>query len=64
MILVVAEGEEQAVRVIAALVAAAEHEERCHEHDGDLVAARRWRRLADDLADQLDAVTRTARRTP
>lgn len=60
MVIVLTDSEEEAVRLIDGLVAAAEHEERSC---GDRATARRYRRLADTIADQLEAVTRSARRT-
>jgi hypothetical protein len=51
MVIVISDSETEAVLVINGLVAAAEHEERCHA--GDQLAARRYRATADTIADQL-----------
>lgn len=51
MVIVLTDSEAEAIRVIDGLVAAAEHEERCP--GGDRHAARRYRRIADSIADQL-----------
>lgn len=60
MILVLAEGEDEALDLVAGLHAGADHEDMS---GGDRMAARRWRRLADAVADQVEAVTRCARET-
>lgn len=51
MLIVVTDSETDAVRLIDGLVAAAEHEETCI--GGDKRTARRYRNLADSIADQL-----------
>lgn len=59
MVIVMTDSEDEAVRVINALVTAAEHEEACA--GGDRVLARRYRRLGDSIADQLDRIRPSAR---
>lgn len=54
MILVITDDEAEAYRIVDGLIAGAEHEERCA--GGDQKAARRYRRIADAIADGLAAV--------
>ncbi len=57
MIVVVAEGEAETLRLVGALHTAADHEQHCAPA-GDPRVARRLRRLADSIADQLDVLER------